>query len=249
MKIIALSEGAFTVDKTKRFIPFDLSKDQLDKRTTGSLLVEIQPFVVITKKDIVLLDTGLGFTDKYGNLQIFETLIKNGIDPESVSKILLSHLHRDHSGGLINKSGDNYKPSLAFKNATYYINSRELNDTSVILSTSYIREDILILQNSVQVKPLGDSGVIDNYIYYEISGGHSPFHQIFWIKEDNEIIFYGGDVAPQLQQMKNRFVAKYDFDGKKSMELRHIWMQRGKEENWTFLFYHDLKNPIFSFNQ
>jgi hypothetical protein len=32
--------------------------------------------------------------------------------------------------------------------------------------------------------------------------------------------FFGGDDAPQLQQMKHRFVAKYDFDGKKAMELR-----------------------------
>ena len=62
MNIIPLSEGAFTVDKTKQFIPFDLAKDNLQDRNTGSLLVEIQPFVIITSKDILLLDTGLGFT-------------------------------------------------------------------------------------------------------------------------------------------------------------------------------------------
>ncbi len=31
MKIIPLSEGAFTVDKTKQFIPFDLNKDSLQQ--------------------------------------------------------------------------------------------------------------------------------------------------------------------------------------------------------------------------
>ena len=61
MKIIPLSEGVFTIDKTKIFIPFDLKKDELQARASGSLLVEVQPFVVITKKDILLLDTGLGF--------------------------------------------------------------------------------------------------------------------------------------------------------------------------------------------
>ena len=59
MKIIPLSEGAFTVDKTKQFIPFDLEKDKLEERNVGSLLVEIQPFVIVTSKDILLLDTGL----------------------------------------------------------------------------------------------------------------------------------------------------------------------------------------------
>ena len=57
-------------------------------------------------------------------------------------------------------------------------------------------------------------------------------------------IFFGGDDAPQLQQMKHRFVAKYDYDGKKAMELRRNGGSRGKQEKWTFLFYHDVKNPV-----
>jgi len=78
MKIIPLSEGVFTIDKTKIFVPFDLSADDLQKRPTVSLLVEVQPFVVITNKDILLLDTGLGFM-RNGELQIYSNLKKNGI--------------------------------------------------------------------------------------------------------------------------------------------------------------------------
>ena len=74
-----------------------------------------------------------------------------------------------------------------------------------------------------------------------------PFHQVFWIEEDGQKIFFGGDVAPQLQQMKNKFIAKYDFDGRKCMELRQQWWQQGEEEKWTFLFYHDIKTPVFEF--
>ena len=67
MRIIPLSEGAFTVDKTKEFIPFDHATDDLQERATGSLLVEIQPFLVITEKDVLLLDTGLGFEATWGD--------------------------------------------------------------------------------------------------------------------------------------------------------------------------------------
>ena len=84
---------------------------------------------------------------------------------------------------------------------------------------------------------------IDDYISYKTSGAHSPYHLVFWIKEGNETIFYGGDVAPQLQQMKSRFVAKYDFDGKKAMELRTSWWQQAQQEHWKMLFYHDIKTP------
>ena len=64
MQVIPLSEGTFTIDKTKLFIPFDDEFHDLQQRPVGSLLVEIQPFIIITSKDILLLDTGLGFVRK-----------------------------------------------------------------------------------------------------------------------------------------------------------------------------------------
>ena len=72
-------------------------------------------------------------------------------------------------------------------------------------------------------------------------------HQVFWIMDGRKKIFFGGDVAPQFLQMKSRFVAKYDVDGKKSLELRQRWWRMGCEEKWTFLFYHDTETPIYSF--
>ena len=100
MKIIPLSEGAFTIDTTKKFIPFDTTKDDLQQRTKGSLLLEIQPFAIITSKDIIVIDTGLGFSNPDGTLQIHQNLLNNGIGVMEVTKVLLSHLHKDHSGGI-----------------------------------------------------------------------------------------------------------------------------------------------------
>ena len=58
MKIIPLSEGAFTVDKTKQFIPFSKGTDDLQQRATGSLLVEIQPFCIVTSEDVLVIGEG-----------------------------------------------------------------------------------------------------------------------------------------------------------------------------------------------
>jgi hypothetical protein len=54
-------------------------------------------------------------------------------------------------------------------------------------------------------------------------------------------------VAPQISQMKSRFIAKYDYDGKRSMELRQQFLERGTSEGWTFLYYHDTKMPFGKF--
>ena len=45
--------------------------------------------------------------------------------------------------------------------------------------------------------------------------------------------------------MKNKFIAKYDFDGRRSMELRQAWWEEAQKEGWTFLFYHDIKIPSY----
>jgi len=242
MKIIPLSEGSFTIDKTKLFVPFDETKDELQERAKGSLLVEIQPFVLITSKDKLLLDTGLGFS-KNGKMQLHQNMLNAGIDPSGITKVLLTHLHKDHAGG-VSDNTDHSK--LSFPDAEYYIQERELNFAFEKGMPSFIPGELMALKNSSRVVLLSkDSGYIDESISYEVTGAHSPYHQVFRIREENETVFFGGDDAPQLQQMKHRFVAKYDFDGKKAMELRRYWWQKGQEQDWTFLFYHDIKTPVY----
>jgi glyoxylase-like metal-dependent hydrolase (beta-lactamase superfamily II) len=247
MKIIPLSEGTFTIDKTKEFVPFDMAQDQLQSRPTGSLLVEIQPFVVITSKDILLLDTGLGFINNDGVLQIHQNLINNNINPLDVTKVLLSHLHKDHSGGVGKEDKALRKRIMSFPNAIYYVNKEELDHALAKGKPSYTPDDFRILHEADNVKFTDGDGMIDDYIRYHVTGAHSLYHQVFWIVDEGKTIFFGGDDAPQLQQMKSRFVAKYDYDGKKCMELRKQWWQKGQEEKWTFLFYHDIKSPIVAF--
>lgn len=243
MKVIPLSEGSFTIDKSKLFVPFNKTNDDLQARATGSLLVEVQPFAVITSKDILLLDAGLGF-EKNGELQIHENLKQAGIDPKQVTKVLMTHLHKDHAGGVGKEDRLSSFKELSFPNAIYYVQQRELDFAFEKGFPSFISHELEILRESSQVIFLDeDEGIIDNYIYYKITGAHSPFHQVFWIKENDEIIFFGGDDAPQLGQMKHRFVAKYDYDGKKAADLRSEWWEQGEKEGWTFLFYHDIKTP------
>jgi len=244
MKIIPLSEGSFTIDGTKRFIPFNTEKDTLTNRPSGSLLVEIQPFLVITAKDILLFDTGLGFNNSEGNLQIHQHLLDNDINPLDVTKVLMSHLHKDHAGGAGLENKMLGHPSASFPNATYYVQKKELDFAFEKGAPSFIPEELEVFKTMDKLELVDGDGQIDGYIRFAWSGGHSPFHQVFWVEEEGETIFFGGDEAPQLHQMKSRFIAKYDYDGKRAMELRQQWWAAGHDEGWTFLFYHDIKTPF-----
>lgn len=240
MKIIPLSEGAFTIDKTKVFVPFDETKDQLSARPVGSLLVEVQPFLIITDKDMLLMDAGLGFTNESGVPQIHQLLMDQGINPSEITKVLMSHLHKDHSGGV----GIPETNKLSFPLARYYVQRQELEFALSDKAGSNIKEDIWCLKDSSQVELLDGDGTIDGYIGYMQTSAHSRYHQVFKITEKEKIVFFGGDDAPQFQQMKSKYVAKYDFDGKKCMQLRQQWFEQGTREHWTFLFYHDTKSAI-----
>src|ERR1043165_5692776 len=243
-KVFPLSEGVFTVGHDKQFVPFNMQQDELNDRPTGSLLVEIQPFLVVTDKDVMVLDTGLGFNNTDGLLQIHDNVRQHGYEPDQVTKVLMSHLHKDHAGGMIYKDANSIvKPT--FPNADYYIYRAEADFALSKGLPSFHPEDIEPLLATTQVKWLdGEEGDIDGYIHFMHSGGHSPQHVVYLVDDGTDKIFFGGDEAPQLKQMKIKYVAKYDYDGKKAMHLREQYAERGKAEGWQFLFYHDVKTPV-----
>jgi len=241
--IYPLSEGVFTIGHDKQFVPFNLETDELTDRPTGSLLVEVQPFLVVTDKDVIILDTGLGFTNSDGVLQIHDNIRQHGYEPAAVTKVLLSHLHKDHAGCLT--FTDNGLVKTTFPNADYYIYRNEAEFALKTGMPSYHPEDIEPLLATSQVRWIdGEKGTIDGYINYMHSGGHCPQHIVFLIDDGRDKIFFGGDEAPQLKQMKMKYIAKYDYDGKKALALREHYAEQGRAEGWQFMFYHDVKTPV-----
>lgn len=73
-----------------------------------------------------------------------------------------------------------------------------------------------------------DEGNINYEINFEVSGGHTPFHQEFWISENNETIFYRADNLPQSSYRESHLAIKNDFDGKKVLNLRRKWILKAK---------------------
>jgi glyoxylase-like metal-dependent hydrolase (beta-lactamase superfamily II) len=236
-----LAEGTYTVGSDKKFIPFDLEKDSLKDRL-ASLLVEIQPFLIKTSSGLVLLDTGLGYSNPSGKLMLHENIEKYGIDPLSISKVLLSHLHFDHIGGAVVKDKERYH--LSFPNATYYIQQGEYENALKGSSGSYHKDIIEFLSASGKLELLRGNGKINDEISYEITGGHTEYHQAFTVKSGSDTFFYGGDVLPDINQLMHRYAAKYDFDGKHSAAKRREFGERCAKLGSILLFYHSIKTPF-----
>ncbi|WP_415327284.1 MBL fold metallo-hydrolase [Chryseobacterium sp. MMS23-Vi53] len=243
MKIISLKEGNFSTNKTK---DFTLLTDE-NKDTAKGIKMSVTPFLIITGKDIILLDAGIGWKNENGETVISEILKKENINPNQVTKVLLSHLHKDHIETVITRSEHGFKAT--FPNAEIYIQKRELefameNQGNHSFDFDTL-EKLIEIDNIVWMEY--DKGNITDEISFEVVGGHTPFMQVFWIKENDEIAFYGADDLPQESYLKYHLAYKSDFDGKKAMELRLKWEKEAKENHWKVLLYHDLEKAILEF--
>ena len=239
MKIIPLQEGNYVVNSEKEFKL--ISEFPLD----SGLKMAIQPFLIITQNDYILLDLGLAL-NKNGKPFIHHLLQSHDIAPEQITKILISHFHKDHIEGIGVFEGENFIQN--FPNATIYMQERELDFALTQQHPSYNLNLLHQFKTFPNVEFLeDDKGEITNEIFYEVSGGHSPFHQVFWIKENNEITFYGADDLPQEAYLKMHVAYKTDYDGKRAMESRKKWEKEAKEQNWKVLLYHDMKKPVLEF--
>lgn len=239
MKVFSLYEGSFSVDISKKFIPFDPALHEKKDRP-GSLFIHIHPFLIQSDNDLIVVDTGLGQQEN-GELLLHKHIRDKGFHPEDVTLVLLSHLHKDHASGMTFQ--ENGEMKLSFPNAEYVIQRGEWENAFSSPNTdSYQSDRLAILQRSGNVRLVEGSGRLSDSISYELSGGHTEFHQVFLLEKEGETIFYGGDEWPEQAQILRKFAAKYDFDGKKAMALRDEYAQRAAKENWLCLFYHDGKN-------
>ncbi|MFB6457155.1 MBL fold metallo-hydrolase [Chitinophaga sp. Hz27] len=239
MKITPLEQGIYSVDKQKRFALYEPGNAAQEK----NIHYVIRPFLVESGPEVILLDTGLGQESAQG-YDLLSLLAQQGKQPSQVTKIILSHLHKDHLNGIgYIDNGDLY---THFSNATIYLQEREL-EYALTQRESYaynrpMLEQLRTLPNLQLMNE--DEGTILPGITYQVVGGHSPFHQVFWLRDDMTIYFFGADDLPQANYLHPHVAYKSDYDGKRAMELRTAWEKEGKQQHWQCLLYHDMHAPM-----
>ncbi|WP_342647949.1 MBL fold metallo-hydrolase [Mucilaginibacter sp. CSA2-8R] len=243
MKITPLDEGIYHVDQQKHYqlaSHDDILPDQ------HMLRLSVRPFLVRTDAEVILLDTGLEANVDNGYL-IESLLAQHGINAKEVTKVLLSHLHNDHVGGLGYFQNGIFKTH--FNNADIYLQQREL--TFALGQQNNPSYNISLLQQLSRLPNLKlltvDSGNITPNITYQVVGGHTPYMQVFWLHDSNRIVFYGADDLPKKNYLYHHIAYKTDYDGRKAMQLRRQWEQQAKAEQWQVLLYHDTEEPFIQF--
>lgn len=174
---------------------------------SGKMPSQILAFYVKFAEQEILFDTGL----KNGNIP--KELAKNGTAPENVKTILITHLHPDHFGGLVNSEG---KPQ--FPNAEVYVSKpeyeywvNELKNEAVISALAHY---------NVKLFAFGDEVV--QGVKAMDTAGHTPGHTAFLIEADGDKLIVAGDIMhfPEIQLPNPDVAVKYDLDPVKAVQSR-----------------------------
>jgi len=184
-------------------------------------------FLIKHGKERFLVDTGNGTLVPARTGQLPLCLQQAKIAPEGISKILITHLHGDHAGGLVKDD----KP--AFPKAKVYIAKAEYDywksDEAIPQAPERIRGLFPLIQNVLRVLEQnklvvtftpGDM-VSPNIMSADLAG-HTPGHTGFMLSSDGKELFFVGDLlhGAALQMPRPDITFDADTDQPKAKETR-----------------------------
>ncbi len=198
----------------------------------------------------MLVDTGNGtklssklrdiyaIDDTYPPIEL--ALAQAGVAPETITEVILTHLHFDHCGGATRLDGQTVVPT--FPNARYYVQADQLawarNPTEKDRA-SFMPENY---------EPLAQMGLLDTldgsvHLTPELSlhpvFGHTQAMQMLLLQTDDGTIFYPADLLPTHAHIPIPYVMGYDNYPLTTIREKKQWLQRAVAENWIVVFEHD----------
>ena len=240
-QITSLSDG--TVPQDLHSLLKGESQSEVDKLLTQAHLqspveASINAFLINTGTKIILVDTGAGsfFGPGYGG-KLLERLKGIGYEANQITDILITHVHTDHTGGLV-KNGQ-----AVFTNATVYIGKADLDffldvknqDGVHGYDKSYFHQATTALSPYVKlghINPISGSKVLFSGVNAIPTPGHTPGHYFYTFESAGKSITFIGDSihVESIQFSKPEITMTYDVDQPAAAKQRAIQFEKIAKE-------------------
>jgi glyoxylase-like metal-dependent hydrolase (beta-lactamase superfamily II) len=202
---------------------------------------------------LILIDNGIGdkqdpkFMGHYylhGDDSLIKSINKAGFSPDDITDVFLTHLHFDHCGGGVKL--DNGKPTLTFKNATYWSNADHWKWATIPNArekASFLKENILPMQDSGHLKfldPTQPSPFPPFDIFY--TSGHTEKMMVPMIRYKGKTICFMADLLPSAAHIPLPYIMAYDTRPLLSLEEKEKFLKTAQENQYILFFEHDPVN-------
>jgi glyoxylase-like metal-dependent hydrolase (beta-lactamase superfamily II) len=163
----------------------------------------VHAFLVRHPDGVLLVDTGIGHFgrppfDVAGHLD--EELAAEGVAPEDVEHVVLTHLHADHSGGACRPDG-----SPRFPNARYHVHPEDWSFFALHRTpedfTGRFAMAAIEARRMLELDPM-DRDVLKD-VYLRHVPGHTPGHRVVQIDDGNDTLLLTGDLLHVPPQVSN----------------------------------------------
>ncbi|HEX7225433.1 MAG TPA: MBL fold metallo-hydrolase [Candidatus Limnocylindria bacterium] len=225
-----------------------------DTDDRGRLLCRLNLLLIDAggKRIVVETGTGVRMTAKDRDIKGIEggdpvaAMRAVGEDPASVDYVIVSHLHYDHAGGMVDANG---RP--AFPNARYVV---QRDDVEAARSDELRQQGIMEGEQVELVRAAGQmaevSGEVELVPGVSVirTGGHTRGSQAVLIgaersggraSDPTERAIFWGDLIPTRWQLPIRWTSAYDDYPIDAIEIRNELVTRAARERWWCYFTHD----------
>jgi glyoxylase-like metal-dependent hydrolase (beta-lactamase superfamily II) len=197
----------------------------------------------------VIVDVGAGAGHSEKNRQIYafedtdhllDVVRAAGVDPASITDVMLTHLHFDHGAGVAEPDGDGWR--LVFPQARHHLQRSQWEHAlhpNVRDRASYYEERIRILETERVLEIHDGPWSLGPGFDMHVFDGHTPGQQLPLITGPEGALFFCGDLFPFHHHVPPPWVMSYDLYPVTAMEEKARILERAAAEEWVFFFEHD----------
>ncbi len=191
---------------------------------SGSFPNATNAFLIKTPDSNILVDTGYG-------TKLFSNLKSLGISPEQIDIILITHMHGDHIGGLLQNNKVMFPKSKIYipqPEYDYWMDDKAMLELPESKQGGFLnaRKIIAAYKDSIS---LFQPNMINKQLYSLLPGisaiaayGHTPGHTVYLVESDDDQIMIWGDIthAMAIQIPYPSVAVTYDIDFKQAIISR-----------------------------
>ncbi|QBR02415.1 MBL fold metallo-hydrolase [Paraburkholderia pallida] len=247
-EVTALLDGThdFPVDTvmthvTRDEIDRDLASDDLSLPLQGS----INAYLINTGNQLILIDTGAGVL--YGDCcgRLLANLRAAGYRPEQVDLVLLTHMHKDHVGG-VNVNGKAAFPNAVVRvsreDATYWLDSRNKSTAPAFLSSFFDAavQSVAPYVATGRFQPFDGDATLAPGIHALAAPGHTPGHTAYVVQSGNQTLLVWGDVihVASIQLRDPSVTVEYDWNEATAQQTRYDMLALAAKQHYLVAAAH-----------